>query len=701
VLKRKNKRALSALAEAFGIQTAYRDALGKRRQASTEAVFATLRALGAPLASIDEAADALRMTEHRRWADVLSPVTVVWQGRAASVVLRLPGDASSMGATLSLENGETQTLLFEPAAGKGIEAHEESGRKAVRFRLPALPAGYHRLTLDLPNSPSSLVICAPYKAFPVDYERLWGVFLPVYALRSERGFGAGDLTDLSELIQWVGSLGGSAVASLPLLASFLKKPFEPSPYAPVSRLFWNEFYLDLTKPDEYERCVEAREYLGSREVMADATRLRSLPLVDYRAEMAIKRKVLELLASAFFTDSNNGQRREQYADFVKRNPEVERYARFQSVVERQGTPWPAWTDEALKHDHLEEVDFDHAAYHYHLYAQWMAEEQMGEAARRARANGLGLYLDLPLGVHYDGYDVWSRKHLFALGHAAGAPPDPLFTKGQNWGFPPFIPAALRNDGYEYVIQFIRNHLRFAGVLRIDHVMQLHRLFWIPHGMGAGEGLYVHYPAEEMYAILSLESHRYRAWIVGENLGTVPSYVNQALEAHNIQRMYVVQYEVQPDEAAPLRPVPRDVVASLNTHDMPPFASFWNEADIEDRIDLGILAENDAAPERATRARMRNGLQGLAGKQDVEQTGAAGALRGVLRELAAGEARMVLVNLEDLWLEEKPQNTPGTVDERPNWRRRARYDLNALKALPEVEGVLQEIDAIRKGNKEGS
>jgi 4-alpha-glucanotransferase len=230
---------------------------------------------------------------------------------------------------------------------------------------------------------------------------------------------------------------------------------------------------------------------------------------------------------------------------------------------------------------------------------------------------------------------------------------------------------------------------------------LHRLFWIPHGMGAGEGLYVHYPAEEMYAILSLESHRYRAWIVGENLGTVPSYVNQALEAHNIQRMYVVQYEVQPDEAAPLRPVPRDVVASLNTHDMPPFASFWNEADIEDRIDLGILAENDAAPERASRARMRNGLQGLAGKQDVEQTGAAGALRGVLRELAAGEARMVLVNLEDLWLEEKPQNTPGTVDERPNWRRRARYDLNALKALPEVEGVLQEIDAIRKGNKEGS
>src|SRR5204862_2527684 len=219
-------------------------------------------------------------------------------------------------------------------------------------------------------------------------------------------------------------------------------------------------------------------------------------------------------------------------------------------------------------------------------------------AEEANARGQLWYLDLPLGLQPARDDIWRYREFFVPGVAGGAPPDPVFTKGQNWGFPRMNPEAMRLNRYAYVIALLRNHFRFARLLRIDHVMGLHRLYWIPNELSGDKGVYVEYSAEEFYAILSLESHRHQAGIVGENLGTVPPGVNRALAEHNIRQMYVVQYEIMGDPEKPnLPPVPAKSVASLNTHDMPPFQAFLEGLDIDDRLDLGLLDEKTARKER--------------------------------------------------------------------------------------------------------
>ena len=313
-----------------------------------------------------------------------------------------------------------------------------------------------------------------------------------------------------------------------------------------------------------------------------------------------------------------------------------------------------------------------------------------------------LYLDLPLGTSYDGYDVWRRRDLFALQASAGAPPDDFFTKGQDWGFPPLHPERIREDGHAYFRACFANQLRYAGILRIDHVMGLHRLFWIPNGAGPPEGTYVRYPAEELYAILCLESHRHRARIVGEDLGTVPPYVRPTMARHGLRRMYVVQYELTPARRQALGKIPKASVACVNTHDMPPFAAFLDALDVDDRVSLGLLDGEEARREKIARQELARALTDFLRKRGRlpwtgGDPGGEALLRACLHHLAASAAETVIVNLEDLWLERAPQNTPGTSAERPNWRRRCRAIPSRSSArLPGVDRALREIDRIRKG-----
>ena len=323
---------------------------------------------------------------------------------------------------------------------------------------------------------------------------------------------------------------------------------------------------------------------------------------------------------------------------------------------------------------------------------------MRELADQARRRGPGLYLDLPVGVHGAAYDVWRERALFAEGASAGAPPDTFFTKGQDWGFPPLKPEALREQGYAYLVACLRHHLEHAGVLRLDHVMQLYRLFWIPQGLEAKDGVYVRYPAEELLAVLALESHRYQALLVGENLGTVPPEVNAALERRGVLGMYVMQYELAPGAPGLERTPPAATVASLNTHDMPPFKAFWEGLDIADRQELGLLDEEQARVERERREATRRELEALVRPRDLqdEPPDVQEVLRRLLERLAASPARLMLVNLEDLWGETEPQNVPGTTDERPNWRRKARLGFEELSTDPEVLATLRRVDELRRG-----
>lgn len=413
---------------------------------------------------------------------------------------------------------------------------EEGG---VWNRRDPLPHGYH--TLD----GETLLIHAPRKAHPLSPGQ-WGAFVPLHAVRENA-----TVADLRAYYDWIRELGGDFVATLPLLASF---DAEPSPYSPVSRLYWNERYR-IDEPfapgDDFEKFAkQARDY------------------AEFRGDAG-----------------------------------------------------------------------------HHLRAQYQMSKQM-----RALASSARLYLDFPLGVHRNGYDVHRYPHCFVEGVSVGAPPDSFFPKGQNWGFPPLDPEGIRKDRYEYFRAAIRHHVSHASVLRLDHVMGLHRVYWIPEGKDATEGHYVHYRSEELYAIVILESVRHRCAIVGEDLGTVPKYVPAAMQRHGLRRMFVVQYEAA-DRKSPLPEPPRECVAYVNTHDMPPFASWWKDTATRDD-----------------------------------------ALQSILLFLAESQAEIVLVNLEDLWGETEPQNVPGQPEK--SWKQRFRLSLEEARQDPRVRRILRSVGEAR-------
>jgi 4-alpha-glucanotransferase len=694
-------RLLHDVARLFNIQTIFYDAFGRLNRPPPEAMLRVLRILGAPAERMDDLRDALRERRQFLFARGIEPVAIAWDGNPLEFKLRLPHSENDAEPRyrLILENGEClEGRCRIDAKTKPIEQRVEGTRYLTqRIVVPdPLPLGYHSLQLYAGGRTfGSHVLSAARQNYGATDVKLrpWGLFSPLYAFTSEHSWAAGNFSDLESLVHFTARMGGDFIGTLPLLPTFLDEPFNPSPYAPVSRLFWNEFYLDITRVPELGRSPAARAIVESSGFQSDLDRLRAMSLIEYRPLMALKRHVLEKLLRAMM--QRPSQRRTDFRHFINTHPEATDYAAFRAKIERERKPWEHWATQQ-RDGRLNAADYDARAAQYHLYVQWLAQEQIQTVAEKAKIRGQALYLDFPLGVNRDGYDVWRERKVFALGASGGAPPDNFFTKGQNWGFPPLHPDGLRQQGYRYYIQCLRHHLRHAGMLRIDHVMGLHRLYWVPDGFGAAEGVYVHYPAEEFYAILSLESHRHRARIVGENLGTVPPYVNSALARHGIHGMHVSQFYIADPERAAKDD--RGTVASLNTHDTPTFAGFWREDDIQDRIALDLLPLAEAQMQRNERGAGRAALVAYLkarGWLREEEPELLAILRAWLSQLASGDAYLVLVNFEDLWLEPLPQNVPGTWEERPNWKRKARFSLEQIREMDSVTEILRTVDQLRR------
>jgi 4-alpha-glucanotransferase len=542
---------LHRLAEWQGVQLAYRDVFGNDRAASPDSLLAILQALGTPIQRVQEAGDVLRQQRLDKARRMLEPVFVCWRGDPAIVNLRVPrvNSHTTLDCSVTDEDGRSQhwTLTVGAPGDEALREVEGYEYVDVRLSLPdAMPEGYHELAVQWQGQQeSSLVISAPRSAFCTSAggQRIWGVFLPVYALHSEGSTGGGDFGDLELLNRWIAQLGGNLVATLPLLASFFREPGDESPYRPVSRLFWNEFFLDLPRIPEAQS-ASVQRILRSSEFQTECASLRDLPTVDYQRQMALKRRVLEALAESYFHSAGQ-DRRSAFEHFQRENPGAADYAEFRAADERRGEPWSKWP-QPMRDGQIHNGDYDESVKQYHMYVQWALQEQLSSMADAAREAQLTWYLDLPIGVHPDGYDAWRHRDAYALAADGGAPPDRFFTDGQRWCFPPLHPQRLREQRYSYFLSVIRNHLRYAKLLRLDHVMSLHRLYWVPSGAEATDGVYVRYPAEEFYALLTLESQRHQARLIGENLGTVPPEVDEAMDRHNVGRLYVLQYESQPD-----------------------------------------------------------------------------------------------------------------------------------------------------------
>jgi 4-alpha-glucanotransferase len=691
-----NDASLERLADALGIDAAYASWTGVPARASDATLRAVIAALAPELdlsTGADAAATALAVA---RWRRVLEPVLVAWcdgeageGGGELQLPLRVPADVDGdVEATLALEGdvvagSPTRARLFElPAHGHAWPGGQVHCVRTLIVRVPA--PGYHRVAVTcLGARHEAMVIASPRRAFAPPRPPGLGLLAPVYALRGPGSGATGDLATLRELAGLAAARGVSFLGILPILAGLFDEPHEPSPYSAVSRVAWNELYLDV---------AAAAARLGVAAPAMAATAPPAEPLIDYRAQYRWRRRALDELAQVAWADPARAATLRAFADGV-----VGPYALFRALVEERRASWASW-DEPTRAMVRDPVawravldgraggDALGAGVRAHIYAQHELEAQL---AALPRDTGLGLYVDLPVGVGGDAFDVLRQPELFVTGASTGAPPDALFVGGQDWGLPPLHPERARQDEHRYLIASVRHHMRHAAMLRVDHVMGLHRLYWVPRGRPATDGAYVRYAADEAWAILCLESHRQRCEVIGEDLGTVPPSVPAAMAAHGVRGLHVRQFALPARLGAASGAIPAACVASLGTHDTPTFAGCAAGDDLVILAELGLLSpaqRTAAATARATSLRAVAAELRAQGwlRPDDDPADPGALMRALHCQLAASPARDVLITLEDLWLERAPQNVPGTGPERPNWRR------PLARALPAIAAALDEV-----------
>ena len=685
------RERLEALAALHGVETGYHDIEGRWHAAQDDHLLHVLRLLGAPLTRPEEAEEALRAESWVQLNRVLEPVQVIWEGGPSKVHLQLAASATTGPFRLEV-SGEAASVEGRLEDLRVAGHSDREGRSWLRLEvdLPRLPFGYHRLRFCFGRlSSEGRLIVAPRTTHAPDGERCWGVFAPTYALRDVEDRGVGDFGQLRRLAQHVARAGGHMVATLPLLATFLDHPLEPSPYVPASRLFWNELFLDVAELPEARHPGPAA-LLSAPGFAEEAARLRDQRHVDHGRAFALVEPVLQACAEVAW----NGPASEDMEAWIRTRPRALEYARFRAATWERQRVWHQWS--LAERRGASPAVTDEARVRQHLYAQFRLDEQVRRLGQPLEEVGGGLYLDLPLGVHPDGYDAWADQEVFVHGISAGAPPDALAPEGQDWGFRPLHPRLLRESGYEYFIEVVQRQAELASTLRIDHVMGLHRIFGVPWSFGAEGGTYIRYREDEMWAIVCVESRRHACRIVGEDLGTVPPAVRERMARHRAQRMYVAQFETEPDPEAALRPVPEHAAVSVNTHDTPTFMGFWNHADIEERVERGVVTPAQAEREHETRRRHLDALRTALGRDEALEAPMDVWVELAVR-LARSEAPLLLLNLEDLWLEPEPQNVPGTRDERPNWSRRLRLALAHIENSPEIDELLGVLAAARSGS----
>lgn len=632
--------ALEALARALGVHTRYTDGLGRPVVVRPDTLVRVCAALGAPMAHVRDAGEALSAVHAAATPGIVPPVLVAWDGALPPVAV--PDDVP-VHAEMILEDGDVA-----PLERRGAE---------LRSARP-LPFGYHRLSVEAAGrSGTCTVIAAPEQAWrrPGSH-RSWGVGSQLAALRSARSRALGDLRDVESVCRWVGSNGGDLVMVLPLLPTYNNQPPEPSPYSPASRLFWSELFLDLEAAHRPVGLVHTLDVM--------------------RANAEVRAALAKLPAPA--------------PDLL--DDELVRYARFRGAQIRLGRNWRDWPA-AARDGRLEPAQVDPDEERFHLVAQTLARRQLAELRQRLDHEGVRLGMDLAVGVHPDGYDPWSRQSLFAERMSVGAPPDMGFPSGQDWGFPPVLPAASRREGHRYLAASIAHQAALSGVLRVDHVMAWTRLYWIPHGLRMSEGTYVSYPADELFAILTLESQRSRCEIVGENLGTVPPEIGEALPRHRIRGMYLAQFQAELDPGV-AAPTAADM-ALVNTHDTPTFAGWLSGVDIDERIRCGLLTEHEVPRVREMRS-IAVGRLARRLNRNVDEPRP--FLAEVLQWLGRSDSPLVVPWIEDLWLETEGVNLPATLSsERPNWQRPMRKLLDNVFTDP---GVGELVGLLHRARNEG-
>jgi 4-alpha-glucanotransferase len=639
----------------------------------------------------------------------IDPVAACWQdSRTPTRVTLSASDRGPCETTLTLEDGTRHEL--PPPVWGGVRTLHDDARRRGTIELPAgLPLGYHRLTItDRGQAGVCTVIVAPPTCPDLGSRRRWGWTLQTYALRSRASWGQGEFRDLGALASWSAARGADFVLTNPVHAVAPTLPQQPSPYSPTSRRFVNPCYLHV--PDLLE--------FGGLSVH-EQQELRRLPpelatdtdRIDRDRVWDTKRAVLQRLFATMGAD-----RREQLARYRhERGVSLERFARFCALAEVHGLPFDEWPA-GLRDPRSAEVDrwaADHAD-RVALYAwlQLLCEQQLASAQERARQAGMsiGIIHDLAVSIDPAGADAWSLPDELARDMSLGAPPDAFNQHGQNWAQPPLLPEAQRANGYRTLREVLRASMRLGGGLRIDHILGLSRLFWIPQGAGPADGTYVRYPADEQFAVLALEAHRADAIVVGEDLGTIDDRIRRLMRRRGVASTTVLYFEREGEGEhgraggrGPEVPHTRPVMASVTTHDLPTATGFWDGSAFDLRAQLDLLTGSVADERRWFEEQQRALLQLLLAHGCLENPDADVRTRvlAMHRFLAASPAVLVTGALWDAVGDPRQPNVPGTVESYPNWRlplaRPTPSGLEpvTLEAIMRSAAVRETMDALRR------
>jgi len=719
--------ALDDLALRSGISLDYEDYKGRRRVVSDDTKRALLEALDCPVPTDAAIGEAMREVEEREWSTGLPPVVVLRVDEACAITFTHEEIAEELALAweLRLETGERREGTLPAQVADVLARHNvgQGQRVRRRFVLPgSFPTGYHELYVSGPGiaDARAALIVVPRRCYVPDAldagARCWGLAVQLYTLRTLRDWGIGDFGDLRRLVEQASRVGADFVGLNPIHALYPARPEHCSPYGPSSRTFLNVLYIDVAAVAEFDASIEAQSLVASADFAARLARLRVTDHVDYAGVAALKLPVLRMLHADFRARhvAAESERGRAFRAFVAQAGQpLVLQARYDSLSAHfGGSGWRGWPPAFHNPDSPAVADFarEHAAeIELHEYLQWIADEQLAAAQARARACGmlLGVYRDLAVGVDAEGADAWAAQSLYRTQASIGAPPDALALQGQDWGLPAIDPNVLRARVYADFVQLLRANMRHCGALRIDHVMSLLRLWWVPKGARSDAGAYIRYPFDDLLGILALESQRNRCLVIGEDLGTVPDEVRKALPAAGVFSYRVLYFEKEGASAfkAPSG-YPPMAMATVTTHDLPPLVSYWEGADLalRDRLNLFPTAEIRAQCYAERTADRKALLRALAAEKllPYEEDPDSAAYTQMSLELAAAihaylarsASALMAVQAEDLLMMRDPVNLPGTSTEHANWQRKLTREVDALFAGAPLQALCRRLGTER-------
>lgn len=710
-------QVLQTLAEMRGIESNYVDAWGKPAVIKQSSKEKLLNALGYDTTDEEAVLNQVKTETLTYWQSVLNPVQVSRVSERLQFSLRLPLELvnDTYDFVVTTEQGKVFTKTFVPVDTQLINVAQleevEYQEYAIDFEQQLEP-GYHTLKLMVEGDDEAFVtmrlIMAPDSCYMPDSiasgHKVWGLSVQLYCVRSQTNWGIGDFSDLDRLVTDAAKKGAQFIGLNPIHALYPANPEACSPYGPSSRRWLNFLYLDVTAIDGYQDAA-VQEIVNSQQFKAKLQAARDTQHVDYALVAELKIEVLNAVFSAYekqYFDKNSRQLK-AFNAFIENGGEsldmLAVYDVMQEHLKDAGEPswgWPVFPDKFKEYHKPEVTKFakKHAKrVRFYQFLQWQAAEQLEQANQAAQKAGMtiGLYRDLAVGVSEGSAEIWGNKDLYCVKASVGAPPDVLGPLGQKWGLPPMDPQRLYDQGYQPIIDLFSSNMASAGALRIDHVMALLRLWWVPEGDHAREGGYVYYPVDDLLGILALESHRNKNLVIGEDLGTVPEEIRGKLAENGIFSYRVFFFE-QAEDGGFFSPshYPEQSMSTLTTHDMPTLIGYWHCHDLELGKELGLYPSEDVlqnlyAARHADKQEILNSMDGhntLSGEvsRDVNQTAMTQPLNfGLQTHMATGSSALLSLQLED-WLQmDMPVNIPGTFDEYPNWRRKLTRNLEDIFA----------------------